>query len=103
MTSIHRTAIISILLWLILPNVAPARANDLRLWYQQPAENWVEALPIGNGSMGAMVFGRPVKEHIQFNEDSVWAGGPEDYINPKAGPEVLREVRQLLFDGKQRP
>ncbi len=104
MTSIHRAAIICVLLWLAPPNVAPASdgRDDLMLWYRQPAANWVEALPIGNGSMGAMVFGQPAEEHIQFNEDSVWAGGPEDYINPKASPEVLEEVRRLLLAGKQR-
>ena len=92
------------LLWLATPNVAPASdgRDDLTLWYRQPAAKWVEALPIGNGAMGAMVFGQPAEEHIQFNEDSVWAGGPQDYIDPKASPEVLKEVRRLLFDGKQR-
>jgi len=87
-----------------MPDIAPASdgQGDLTLWYRQPAANWVEALPIGNGSMGAMVFGQPAKEHLEVNEDTVWAGGPEDYINPKASPEVLNNVRQLLLDGKQR-
>lgn len=72
-----------------------------KLWYDQPASQWVEALPIGNGHMGAMVFGKCDQETIQFNHDTVWAGGPNDYLNPDAGPELLAQVRQLLFDGKQ--
>jgi len=104
MTLVHRALITCMLLWLATPNVASAReeTDDLLLWYRQPAAKWVEALPIGNGSMGGMVFGQPAEEHIQFNEDSVWAGGPEDYINPKANPTLLKKVRQLLLDGKQR-
>lgn len=70
------------------------------LWYPKPAEKWVEALPIGNGMMGAMVFGKTDVERIQFNEDSLWTGQPCDYQNPGAA-EVLPQLRQLLFDGKQ--
>jgi alpha-L-fucosidase 2 len=70
------------------------------LWYPKPAEKWGEALPIGNGMMGAMVFGKTDVERIQFNEDSLWTGQPCDYQNPGAA-EVLPQLRQLLFDGKQ--
>ena len=52
------------------------KAENVKLWYLQPANDWMEALPIGNGRMGAMVFGNPVKERIQLNEDSLWPGGP---------------------------
>lgn len=53
---------------------------DLRLWYQRPAENWEEALPIGSGRLGAMVFGGVNTERIQFNEDTLWTGQPHDYV-----------------------
>jgi alpha-L-fucosidase 2 len=72
------------------------------LQYSQPAAQWTDALPLGNGHMGAMVFGDPQQERIQFNEDTVWAGAPMDYINPQASAEVLAEVRRLLFAGQQK-
>jgi alpha-L-fucosidase 2 len=56
----------------------------LRLWYRQPAAQWVEALPVGNGRLGAMVFGGVEKERLQLNEDTLWAGGPYDPNNPEA-------------------
>lgn len=73
--------------------------RDLRLWYQQPAANWNEALPIGNGRLAAMVFGGPQSEKIQLNEDTIWAGEKRDRINPE-GAQNLAEVRRLLFAGK---
>ena len=69
------------------------------LWYNEPAAEWTEALPIGNGRLGAMVFGRPGTERIQMNEETVWEGGPMDRVNPKA-LEALPEIRRLLFEGK---
>lgn len=82
----------------------PAHAqndDDLRLWYGEPASEWVEALPVGNGRLGGMVFGGVEVDRIQFNEDTLWTGVPRDYVNPKA-LETLPKVRQLLFEGKQR-
>src|SRR5204863_1834957 len=73
--------------------------TDLRLWYRQPAANWNEALPIGNGRLGAMVFGGVATEHLQLNEDTVWAGEKRDRMNP-AGPAAVKEVRRLLAEGK---
>lgn len=70
-----------------------------RLWYQQPAKDWNEALPLGNGSLGAMVFGKPECEYIQFNEDSVWYGGPMDRNNPDALKE-LPNIRKRLEEGQ---
>jgi len=70
-----------------------------KLWYRQPARAWVEALPIGNGRLGGMVFGQVREERIQLNEDSVWYGGPTDRHNPDALAQLPR-IRQLLFDGK---
>ena len=69
------------------------------LWYAQPAQEWTEALPVGNGRLGAMVFGGAGDERIQLNEETVWEGYPRDTTNPKA-LEVLPEVRRLLFEGK---
>ena len=70
-------------------------ASPLTLWYRRPAAQWVEALPIGNGRLGAMVFGGIERERLQLNEDSLWSGGPKDWNNPKA-QEVLAEVRRLI-------
>jgi alpha-L-fucosidase 2 len=71
--------------------------NNLTLWYKQPARNWNEALPIGNGRIGAMIFGRPENELIQLNEQTLWSGGP---VNRNPNPEAskhLQEVRDALF------
>src|SRR5689334_17759781 len=76
-----------------------ASTNELRLWYRQPAANWNEALPIGNGRLGAMVFGGVEDERLQLNEDTVWAGEKRDRINP-AGPAAVKEARRLLAEGK---
>src|SRR4051794_35772085 len=74
-------------------------ARDLRLWYTQPAGPWEEALPIGSGRLGAMVFGGMPDERIQFNEDTLWSGKPHDYVREGARSH-LGEIRQLLFEGK---
>lgn len=68
------------------------------LWYSQPAQKWTEALPIGNGRMGAMVFGGVFEERIQFNEDTLWKGSPHDYVRDGAGAQ-LPEIRRLLAEG----
>jgi hypothetical protein len=73
--------------------------QDLLLWYREPATNWNEALPIGNGRLGAMVFGGVVSERLQLNEDTIWAGEKRDRLNP-AGPAAVAEVRRLLLEGK---
>ncbi|WP_461088289.1 glycoside hydrolase family 95 protein [Spirosoma gilvum] len=72
-----------------------AQAN-LKLWYNQPAEVWTEALPVGNGRVGAMIFGRPDHELIQLNESTLWSGGPvSGPVNPES-PAYLPQVRQAL-------
>lgn len=87
----------------------------LKLWYNQPADatvpddpngwnddhEWLKALPLGNGSLGVMVFGDVNKERIQLNEESMWSGSPDDNNNPEA-PAYLDEIRHLLFEGKYR-
>jgi alpha-L-fucosidase 2 len=80
-------------------NLSAQDNSLLKLRYKQPAKLWVEALPIGNGRLGAMVFGNPSKEEIQLNEITVWAGQPNRNDNPDA-KEALPKVRQLIFDGK---
>jgi alpha-L-fucosidase 2 len=69
------------------------------LWYTQPAAQWVEALPVGNGRLGAMVFGGVAEERLQLNEESVWDGYARDTTNPEA-LKALPEVRRLIFEGK---
>ncbi|NQV34713.1 MAG: glycoside hydrolase family 95 protein, partial [Phycisphaeraceae bacterium] len=68
-----------------------------RLWYKEPAQNWNEALPVGNGRLGAMVFGHPARERIQLNEDTFWSGRPHDYTNPETLAH-LKQVRTLIFN-----
>ena len=86
----------------VVPTVAEGTSeNPMRLWYDDPASQWTEALPVGNGRLGAMVFGDVRKEHIQFNEDSLWTGIPHDYSHADAY-KYLPEIRDLLFQGKQR-
>ena len=67
-----------------LATSAVRAATDLKLWYNQPASLWEEALPIGNGRLGAMVYGKPSNETIQLNENTFWAGGPHNTINTAA-------------------
>ncbi len=69
------------------------------LWYTAPADEWTDALPVGNGRLGAMVFGGVEKERLQLNEDTLWSGGPQDADNPGA-LEHLEEVRNLIHQGK---
>ena len=83
--------------WLCsLPIVAE---NTHQLGYDRPAMTWTQALPIGNGTMGGMVFGTPAVERIQLNEETIWAGQPNQVCNP-AAKENLPKVRQLIFEGK---
>ena len=94
--------------WLLLPfaiypfarPALAAKADPaLVLWYRQPAKNWNEALPVGNGRLGAMIFGGVNSERLQLNEDSLWSGAPGDDDNP-AALAALPEIRNLLFAGK---
>ncbi|MBB4912803.1 glycosyl hydrolase family 95 catalytic domain-containing protein [Actinophytocola algeriensis] len=72
-------------------------AGDLALWYDEPAgSDWLRALPVGNGRLAAMVFGNTDTERLQLNEDTVWAGGPHDYSNPR-GAAALAQIRQQVF------
>lgn len=75
--------------------------SDLKLWYTEPAREWTQALPIGNGRLGAMVFGGSAVDRYQLNEDSLWSGKPHDYAHDGAA-QYLAQIRQLLFEGKQK-
>ncbi|MEP4077313.1 glycosyl hydrolase family 95 catalytic domain-containing protein [Haloferula sp.] len=78
---------------------APAPESADTLWYRQPARNWNEALPFGNGRLGGMVYGGVNREWIQLNEDSLWSGALIDYYKPNS-PEVLKQSREMIFAGK---
>jgi alpha-L-fucosidase 2 len=82
-------------------SLSVSRASDLKLWYDKPASKWEEALPIGSGRLGAMVFGGAGQERIQFNEDTLWTGKPHDYVRDGAG-DHLDEIRKLVFAGDEK-
>ena len=75
------------------------KPSNMKIWFNQPALNWNDALPVGNGRLGAMIFGGIEMEHLELNEATVWTGGPRWDANPEA-LKSLPKVRQLLFDGK---
>jgi len=101
MIGIHPALLALILILSCSVAVAQPPAESLSLWYRQPATQWVEALAVGNGRLGAMVFGGVAQERIQLNEDTLWAGGPYDPTNPDA-IEALPKVRELIFAGQYR-
>lgn len=78
---------------------APPSAHSAQLWFKQPAAKWDEALPLGSGRLGAMVFGGTASERIQFNEDTLWRGKPHNYVRAGSGA-VVPQIRQLLWDGQ---
>lgn len=77
------------------------KPDNLLLWYSSPASKWEEALPLGNGRIGAMVFGQPYEELYQLNEETLWSGGPQDWNNPKAST-ALAAVREAIDKGDYR-
>jgi hypothetical protein len=89
-----------LLLIITLPAaVEGTQEAELRLWYRQPAENWFQAIPVGNGRLGAMVFGGVEKERIQLNENTIWSGNRSDF-DREGAYKHLDEARKLLFEGK---
>ncbi|MCY3018539.1 MAG: glycoside hydrolase family 95 protein [Planctomycetota bacterium] len=88
-----------VLAWSALGAVAAADAP--RLWYEQPAATWNEALPLGNGRIGAMVFGGTARERLQLNEETIWTGEPDKEEHYRCeGPKALPEIRRLTFEDK---
>lgn len=104
MEATRRTALAALSGASILASLGKARAaaskvSPLRLWYRHPAKEWVEALPVGSGKLGAMIFGGVAAERLQLNEDTLWAGGPYEPINPEA-KGALPEIRRLINAGE---
>ena len=88
-----------IVLGLFIPLFALADENVL--WYDKPAVEWVEALPLGNSRLGAMVYGGVAEEELQLNEETFWGGGPHSN-NSATALENLPAVRQLIFEGRNK-
>jgi alpha-L-fucosidase 2 len=97
--SLFLLSALSLLFFVSLCNVEARKAPPPVLWFNHPATQWDNALPIGNGRMGAMVFGGVPDERIQFNQDTLWRGHPHDYVRGGAH-DYLAEIRQLIFEGK---
>jgi len=89
----------TLILTLMVAILSTGSASDLKLWYEQPAEDWTCGLPLGNGRLLAMVQGGVHREQIQFNEDTIWSGQPMQRDKP-GGHKYLDAVRRLMFDGK---
>jgi alpha-L-fucosidase 2 len=89
----------SLLAGILLSFSLSVQAGDLKLWYKQPAGTWVEALPVGNSRMGAMVYGGTAREELQLNDETMWGGSPYRNDKPEA-LESLPQVRELIFAGK---
>jgi len=86
------------MLFLLCPKFS--KAQNPELWYKRPAVTWEEALPIGNGHIGAMIYGGTGREHIQFNEETLWTGEPRSYVRKEAA-RYLPQIRQHLEQGRQ--
>lgn len=99
----HNTLIIkfanAILVFLFLACTPQETIKEEILWYNQPAEIWQEALPLGNGKLGVMVFGKTSHERIQLNDDSMWPGESAGWDEPEGNKSDLEEIRALLFNG----
>lgn len=80
-------------------SLAATAQKELQLWYTSPAEKWTDAMPVGNGRIGGMVFGRYTRERIQLNEESIWAGSKINNNNPQAAAH-LPEIQQAMFNGE---
>ena len=81
------------------PGVAATPSPTTSVWYAHPADKWENALPVGNGRLGAMVFGKTDEEQIQINEETYWSGGPYS-TTVQGGYKALPDIRQLIFDGE---
>src|SRR5690349_3890646 len=90
------------ILLLVTINSFSQNKTGLKLWYNKPSgATWENALPIGNGFLGAMIYGNVQKETVQLNETTVWSGSPNRNDNPKA-LDSLSLIRQLIYDGKRK-
>ncbi|HEX5654324.1 MAG TPA: glycoside hydrolase family 95 protein, partial [Chitinophagaceae bacterium] len=91
----------ALVLFQCLSFYSQAQSSSLQLWYNKPAVKWTEALPIGNGRLGAMIFGGVEEDRVQYNEETLWTGEPRNYNRPNAH-QYLDSIRQLLFNGQQK-
>jgi alpha-L-fucosidase 2 len=98
-SSMRRKCAVSVVFLLSVVFTGVAQSDTLRLWYEKPATDWNEALPLGNGRLGAMVFGAPAVEHLQLNEETIWAGSPNSNAH-LLEEGVLEQVRNLIWEGK---
>ncbi len=89
-----------LLIFFLLLSLTATAGDALRLWYRQPATEWLEALPIGNGFMGAMLYGGTQEDIVALNEDTFWSGSPHNNNSGEA-LQYLPEVRRLIFEGKE--
>ena len=97
--SAGQIVLVVLILLIALCSQSAKAGSPYQLWYDRPAMTWTQALPVGNGTMGGMVYGTPAVERIQLNEETIWAGQPNQVCNP-AAKENLPKVRQLIFEGK---
>ena len=93
----HKTA--KLLVIMLIAHFCPSAQSNLKLWYTKPAASWNEALPIGNGRLGAMIFGNVRDELIQLNESTLWSGGPANTNPNPIAIRFLPEIRKALFAG----
>ena len=98
MKTLKFTLLISVFALLPMAQSNAQKGGKLKMWYDKPASNWNEALPLGNGRIAAMVFSNPVKEQLQLNESSFWTGGPSRNDNPD-GLQGLDSIRYYIFKG----
>ncbi|HWB91118.1 MAG TPA: glycoside hydrolase family 95 protein, partial [Puia sp.] len=103
--TVRGSFIVAVLIGFSLPlmgwsqTVSHPREDSMVVWYRKPAEKWLEALPIGNGYMGAMVFGGTEHERIALNESTFWSGRPHDYNDPNA-VHYFADIRRLVVEEK---
>ena len=97
--SAGQIVLVVLILLIALCSQTAKAGSPYQLWYDRPAMTWTQALPVGNGTMGGMVYGTAAVERIQLNEETIWAGQPNQVCNP-AAKENLPKVRQLIFEGK---
>ncbi|MFV0329373.1 MAG: glycosyl hydrolase family 95 catalytic domain-containing protein, partial [Dysgonomonas sp.] len=83
-----------------IQNIQSQNSQSYKLWYEQPADEWMKSVPLGNGRIGAMVFGGIETETVALNEITMWSGQPDKFQERPVGKEVLKDIRQLFFDGK---
>ena len=89
-----------IILFFLMTSCHQEKPKQAILWYKQPAKSWIEALPLGNGKLGVMVFGNTSNERIQLNDDSLWPAHLENWNEPEGNKNDLQNIRKLLFEGK---